>query len=150
MTSTTFNNILVVCVGNICRSPMAEYLLYQIIGESGQNISVSSAGLGALVGHAADDKAIAVMMEKDIDISAHRARQLSDALVKQNELILVMESWQKKEIESLYPYARGRVHLLGKWSELEIEDPYKKSKQAFVEAFVKIDKACEEWCKKLW
>jgi protein-tyrosine phosphatase len=61
-----------------------------------------------------------------------------------------MEAWQVKEIEHLYPYARGRVHLLGKWSELEISDPYKKPKEAFVEAYEKIDRACEEWCHKLW
>ena len=91
-----------------------------------------------------------LMTEAGVDISAHRARQLSVELVKENELILVMESWQQKEIEHLYPYARGRVHLFGKWSDMEVEDPYKKSKEVFVEAFVKIDKACEEWCEKLW
>ena len=150
MISPAFNNILVVCVGNICRSPMAEYLLRQTTEENGLDVVVSSAGLGALVGHSADDKAIAVMLEKGVDISAHRARQLSDELVRQNELILVMESWQQKEIEGLYPFSRGRVHLLGKWSDVEIEDPYKKAQEAFVEALVKIDKECDQWCQKLW
>jgi len=144
-----FSNILIVCVGNICRSPMSEFLLRQIFEENGVNISVSSAGLGALIGHSADDKAIEVMADNGIDISEHRARQLSDELVRNNELILVMELWQKKEIESLFPYARGRVHLLGKWSDIEVNDPYNKPKEAFVEAFVKIDQLCQQWCKKL-
>lgn len=144
-----FNNILVVCVGNICRSPMAEFLFRQRFEESGVAISVSSAGLGALLDHGADEKAAEVMLAAGIDISAHRARQLSDELVKGNELILVMESWQKKEIEHIYPYARGRVHLFGKWSNMEVEDPYKKSKEVFDEVFVKIDHLCHQWCEKL-
>ena len=110
---------------------------------------VSSAGLGALVGQGADEYSIEVMKENCIDGTAHRARQLDNEMVKQNELILVMENWQQKEIESLYPYARGRVHLLGKWDETEISDPYKKNKQAFIETFEKINKACDEWCDKL-
>jgi protein-tyrosine phosphatase len=128
---------------------MAELIFRQRFEESGVNISVSSAGLGALVGQGADEKVIELMLEKGVDISAHCARQLSDELVKKNELILVMELWQQKEIESIYPYARGRVHLLGKWSDMEVEDPYKKPKEAFVEAFVKIDQLCQQWCEKL-
>lgn len=113
------------------------------------NIRVSSAGLGALVGHGADEHAIEVMREHGIDGAAHRARQLDDEMVKQNELILVMEHWQKSEIESLFPYARGRVHLLGKWGDEEISDPYKKPKDAFVHAFEKINNACDQWCSRL-
>ncbi len=144
-----FKNIMTVCVGNVCRSPMAEYLLQKKIKKHGMDICVSSAGLGALVGHGADEYTIEVMKEHNIDGVAHRARQLDSEMVKQSELILVMEHWQQKEIENLYPYARGRVHLLGKWAETEISDPYKKPKEAFVHAYEKINKACDEWCDKL-
>ena len=144
-----FNSILIVCVGNVCRSPMAEYLLQGMIKKHGADIRVSSAGLGALVGKGADKYAIEVMAEHGFDCSAHRARQLDSELVKQNELILVMEHWQQKEIETIFPFARGRVHLLGKWRDTEILDPYKKPKEAFIQAFEKIDKECEEWNKKL-
>ena len=144
-----FNRIIIVCVGNICRSPMAEYLLQQKIKKHGMESRVSSAGLGALINHGADEYAIEVMAEHDIDAVAHRARQLHNEMVKQNELILVMEHWQQKEIENLYPYARGRVHLLGKWADAEISDPYKKPKEAFVSVFESINKACDQWCNKL-
>jgi protein-tyrosine phosphatase len=143
-----FNSILVVCVGNICRSPMGEYLLKRCA--AGTPVTVASAGLGALVGKGADPLAVEVMREHGVDIAEHRARQLTGELVKAFELILVMEQWQQREIERLYPYARGRVHLLGKWREAEIADPYKKPREYFVEAFESIDKACEEWCKRLW
>lgn len=146
-----FNSILVVCVGNICRSPMGESLLKErtIAANAEASIAVSSAGLGALVGKGADPMAVEVMGEHGLDITSHRARQLDSALVRDNELILVMERWQQQEIERLYPFARGRVHLLGKWSDMEIADPYRKPKEYFVEAYEKINKACEEWCNKL-
>lgn len=128
---------------------MAEYLLQQKIKKGGLETCVSSAGLGALVGCGADEYAIEIMNENGVNAAAHRARQLNNEMVMQNELILVMEKWQQREIESLYPFARGRVHLLGKWSETEISDPYKKPKQAFIEAFNKISIACEQWNKKL-
>ena len=126
---------------------MGEYLLRQMIGTP--EVSIASAGLGALVGHGADKNAIEVMNKHGVDISSHKPRQLDDIIIKQNELILVMESWQKKEIVSLYPYSRGRVHLLGKWNEVEIYDPYRLSKDVFIEVYEKIENACKEWCVKL-
>jgi protein-tyrosine phosphatase len=129
---------------------MGEYLLRRKAEILGKSVSVASAGLGALVGHKADPLAIEVSSDHQLNLLPHRAQQLTGELVRQHELILVMEAWQVKEIEHLYPYARGRVHLLGKWSELEISDPYKKPKEAFVEAYEKIDRACEDWCHKLW
>jgi capsular exopolysaccharide synthesis family protein len=137
------------CIGNICRSPMGEYLLRKIAHERGSDIDVSSAGISALVGSGADELAVEVMSEIGIDVSAHRARQLNEDLVKNNELILVMEQWQQKKIEQLYPFSHGRVHLLGKWDESEISDPYKMSKTKFIEAYEKIDKSCLQWCEKL-
>ncbi|VDZ89757.1 tyrosine phosphatase [Lelliottia amnigena] len=67
-----FNKILVVCVGNICRSPTAERLLknYQ------PNLIVESAGLGALVGKGADERATNVAQEHDLSLDGHVARQV--------------------------------------------------------------------------
>lgn len=144
-----FSSVLVVCVGNICRSPMGESLLQHYVADAGAELRVASAGLGALVGHPADDKAVEVMAAHGHDITPHRARQLDSTLVKQHELILVMERWQQQEIEKLYPFSRGRVHLLGKWGGVEIADPYRKPKEFFIEAYDKIETACQEWTKKL-
>ena len=57
---------------------------------------IRSAGLGALVGHPPDPKACQLMMEKGIDISDHRARQLNQEMIRKSDLILVMELGQKK------------------------------------------------------
>lgn len=143
-------SILIVCVGNICRSPMGEYLFRKMSQESGEETRVSSAGLGALTGHGADALAIEVMREHGVNVSEHRARQLDEALVKNNELILVMEVWQKNKIEQLYPFSKGRVHLLGKWDEIEISDPYKMSKTHFIDAYEDIKQSCQQWCEKLY
>ena len=129
---------------------MGEYLLINKLNKLGVKASVASAGLGALVGHGADPHTVTIMAEHGIDVDGHLARQLNSELVRQHELILVMEDWQRKEIESLYPFARGRVHTLGKWGTGDISDPYKKPIDAFLEAYENIDQACDEWCKKVW
>jgi protein-tyrosine phosphatase len=128
---------------------MGEYLLKEMVKQSSADIVITSAGLGALVGHEADEFAREVMTEKGIDISVHRARQLEGQMIKNNDLILVMESWQQKEIEDRFPFSRGRVHLMGKWNDSEINDPYKKSKEHFIDAFDKINQSCKEWCDRL-
>ena len=91
-------NILVVCVGNICRSPMAEALLKSALREQ-EGFKVESAGLGALVGYPAAEDTVALMDEMGIDITAHRARQIHPDMVAEADLVLVMESGHKRAID---------------------------------------------------
>lgn len=138
--------VLVVCMGNICRSPIGEYLLRAALPST---ISVSSAGLGALVGHPADDHALELMREHGIDASAHIARQLSAALVASHELILVMTERQKEQLEAAYPSARGRVFRYGHWQKVDIADPYQQDRAAFEAAYTLIAAATPSWAEKL-
>lgn len=138
-----FNSILVVCVGNICRSPMAEALLRDVLKDKG--VTVSSAGIGALVGHPADKTAQELMRERGLDIGAHRARQLNAQLLREHDLVLVMEPWHQRDIEAMHPFARGKVHRLGKWGEFDVPDPYRKPREAFEQALAAIDTGIEEW-----
>jgi len=142
-----FRSILVVCVGNICRSPMAEALLRRRL--QGRDISVSSAGLGALVGNPADAIAQTLMSERGIDLSAHRARQFGAEYLCDAELILVMETWQQREIEKKFPPAHGRVYRLGHWGNFDIADPYRKPRDAFERALADIERGIDEWMKRL-
>lgn len=142
-----FDSILVVCVGNICRSPMAEALLK---ARAPAKVRVSSAGIGALVGSPADPIAQALMLARGIDISAHRARQLEAEMVRANELILVMEQGHQQHLHQLYPAARGKVHLLGKWQGQEIPDPYRKSESHFARALEMIEAGVAAWAQRLW
>ena len=102
--------VLVVCIGNICRSPMAEGLIRQAV----PGVQISSAGLSALVGHGADPIAVQIMSGIGVDISAHRARMLTDAIARDADLILVMDELQKQQLSAQYPYARGKVFRLGR------------------------------------
>ncbi len=141
-------NILVVCVGNICRSPMAEALLKSALrGQDG--ITVESAGLGALVGYPADDYALELMREMGEEVSAHRARQIHPDMVREADLVLVMEARQKRAIDDADPTARGKVHRLGEWQDRDIDDPYRQDKAAFAEALEEIQEGVASWVEKI-
>lgn len=134
-------NILVVCVGNICRSPMGEFFLKK----SHPNLHIESAGLSAMVGHSADDKAIASMARKSIDMSSHVAKQIDANLIKTADLILVMSSNQQKHIEKAWPFAKGKVFRLGHWQDQNIPDPYKLDQAFFEETCNNIESYVSDW-----
>ena len=127
---------------------MAEALLRNAL-RGQEEILVESAGLGALVGEPANELAVLLMQERGIDISSHRAQQLTPELVGKADLILVMESRHKKAIESGDPATRGKVFRLGEWLNQEIADPYRKPRQAFEEALAGIDDCVADWVERL-
>ena len=141
-------HILVVCVGNICRSPMAEALLRDAL-RGQEEITVESAGLGALVGHPADKHAVELMSEQGIDITAHRARQLHPDMVAAADLNLAMEARHKTSIDTADPTARGKIHRLGEWQDKDIDDPYRQPKAAFADALKDIEDGVVDWVERL-
>ena len=140
-----FNNILVVCVGNICRSPMAEALLKQRF----PNKNVDSAGVGALVGHSADPAALEIMAKQEIDITNHVAKQIDESLAKTADIIFTMSDGQTKWIEERWPFCRGKTFKLGHWQDKDIADPYKHEMSAFQTAYQDIVVSLEQWADKI-
>lgn len=139
------SRILVVCIGNICRSPMAERLLATQLA----HVEVKSAGLGALVGHPADALAIELMREQDIDLTDHRARQLDDSLIAWADLILVMSNGQKDQLCLQWPAARGMVFRIGHWGGEDVPDPYRLPRAAFEHALRLIEAGIGQWAPRL-
>lgn len=144
-----FSNILVVCVGNICRSPMAEALLSKSLRHQSK-IAVTSAGITALADKAAASDAIELANNYGIDLTHHRGKQLDLEMIHRADLILVMEEGHIKAVEARSPESRGKVHLLGKWNNnIEIPDPYRQGKAAFELSFKLIDQVVTSWVEKL-
>ena len=140
--------VLIVCIGNICRSPTAENLLRDALAHT--SIQVSSAGLGALVDKPIESTAQLVLEEHGHTPHEHKARQLNSQLISESDLILVMEQRHVDGVLKIAPEARGKVLLLGKWQDnREISDPYRNGKPAFDHAYALIEEAVNAWAKRL-
>lgn len=137
--------ILIVCVGNVCRSPMAAAMLKQ----QQPTLTIASAGLNALVGEPADTHAIAVMDEVNIDVRAHRAQQLTDNLMQQFDLVLCMSKEQASWIKQHWPMHRGKVYRLGHWINQDIKDPYQAPIEVFTQVRDLIHQATDSWHDEL-
>lgn len=140
-----FDNILVVCVGNICRSPMAEALLKKRYPDK----AIDSAGVGALVGHPADPAALEIMTAQQLDITKHVAKQIDENLAKKADLIFTMSDSQTKWIEERWPFCRGKTFKLGHWQDKDIADPYRHEITAFETAYQDIVDGLEQWADKI-
>ncbi|MBB3255232.1 protein-tyrosine phosphatase [Paraburkholderia bannensis] len=116
-----------------------------VLSDNLSNISVISAGCGALAGKGADPVAIELMAERGIDISLHIAADLNIEHAMRSQLILAMTLEQKKEIERRYPFSKGRVFLYSAQDGNDVIDPYRKGRDVFETSLAQIDRGAGYW-----
>lgn len=105
------HHILFICTGNVCRSPMAEYLLQRRLGKPAE-WKVGSAGLFTSNGMAASLSAIEVLREQAIDLTPHRSRVVTKDIIDTATLIVVMTATHAAELKHRFPEAQDRIYLL--------------------------------------
>nr|WP_034816051.1 low molecular weight protein-tyrosine-phosphatase [Ensifer sp. BR816] len=148
--------ILFVCLGNICRSPLAEGVMRELVGRAGyrQSVSVDSAGTGAWhVGHPPDRRSIAVARAHGIDIKDLRGRQISAADFAAFDLILGMDRCNVSELMRLAsPETAHKVHLfmtLATGRNVDVPDPYYETADAFDALYQGLEEGCSSLLAKL-
>jgi protein-tyrosine-phosphatase len=129
-------SILFVCFGNIIRSPMCEALMKRLQeNAAGLEFKVSSAGLNAIPGRPAHSWAVDAAQSFNVSLEGHRARLLSEEMVNDADLILVMDYQNQVQILSRYPKVQKKARLLGCYSAasalstVEIQDPFYLGRQ---------------------
>jgi protein-tyrosine phosphatase len=121
--------VLFVCTGNTCRSPMAEALLQnQLSFSKRKKYSISSAGTNATGSSHASILATEAMQAINIDISGHKSRQLTNEMVDRADLILALSETHAESVRGSYPKTEGKVFLLSDYSGMNkgssISDPF--------------------------
>ncbi|REE22812.1 protein tyrosine phosphatase [Paraburkholderia sp. BL27I4N3] len=137
--------LLVVCQGNLCRSPMAQGLFQRLLPD----ISVSSAGLAARQGMTIDPVAGRMLELRGIDMSSHRAVRLDEGICRSADLILVMELEQRRAIERFYPVARGRIYRVAEVFPSDVKDPYQRSQRNYDYAMTLIEHSVNDWVERI-
>lgn len=136
--------VLFVCTGNICRSPLAAAMLRRALDERDlRDVEVTSAGTGAWDGAPASEGAYLVGLESGLDLSGHRARLLTREVVEASDLILTMARHHRARVDELG--GEGRVFVFGEYGgqqgdEAEVSDPFGGDLDVYRETLEQLDR----------
>lgn len=139
-----------VCLGNICRSPIAETVMRSLLGEAGLDgqVEVSSAGTGDWhVGEGADERALDVLARNNYDASAHRAQQFVADMFAQHDLVVAMDRTNAAALRRLAPPGEAdKIRLLRSFDPgadaVDVPDPYYGGPGGFDDVLTMVDAAC--------
>ncbi len=144
--------ILMVCLGNICRSPLAEGILKS---KTNTDIFIDSAGTGGWhVGQLPDARSIEVAQKHGLDITDQRCRKFNTEDFDNFDIIYAMDQYNYRDLLSLARSAQDKqkIKLILKESgasHLDVPDPYHDSKLGFENVFQMLDKACDVIANKI-
>lgn len=148
-------SVLFVCLGNICRSPLAEAALRQECADSGLNIIIDSAGTGDWhVGHAPDKRAQAVAVKNGVDISHFRGRQVSTADFHDFDHVIALDNQNLSDLNAMKPAsAAAKIsllfdHVAGRAGE-DVADPYYGKESDFEQTWAEVTEAARNLRKFL-
>lgn len=141
-------NILFVCTGNTCRSPMAAGMMNKIAVERDLDVRIESGGLFANEGENASSEAIIVMLEYGVDLTGHHAQVINEELIEKSDLILTMTPAHKMVFNDI---AANKTYTLCEYAELDydIEDPFGGSVDDYRRTAQQIEKAVMKIADKI-
>lgn len=143
--------ILLMCTGNVCRSPMAEALMRHHLAGRGVDARVLSRGLGAPAGRQPHPFALNTALHFGVPIAADkRAAQVNPVDLRAATVVLVMDTGHRREVQQRYPAAGGKTFLLRHWLDgLDIPDPLNEPEAVFRQQWPLIDEGCASWIDQL-
>jgi protein-tyrosine phosphatase len=154
MSAKPVKSVLFVCLGNICRSPLAEGVFRAVLAEQGKDLAIDSAGTGGWhAGEGPDRRSIAVAAKHGVDISGQRARKVLPEDFSRFDLILGMDRANVRDLKALAPPAvSDRIHLyldFATGKARDVPDPYYDGAEAFASVYRMIREASEALAKRL-
>ena len=132
-------NVLFVCTGNTCRSPLAALALRDALGDEASAVSIQSAGTSATDGQPASEGSRRVARAQGLDLSGHRARSVTPEMLRRADLVLVMSPSHRAAVLALGAPVE-RVQVVDEWPApgdpgLPVFDPFGASSEAYEECW---------------